>query len=91
LKAYGLPAGTRPAEYDHLIPRWAGGTSDERNIWPATDATEARRKDALELALFNAYCRDHTISLSETRFRAAHFWAFWPAAETTTTTRKGTP
>jgi len=91
LAAYDLPPGTKPAEIDHLVPRWAGGTSDLANLWPQVDPAERDRKDALEEQLYLAVCHSASLTLAEARDRAAHFWAWWPPPDETTTTRKGTP
>jgi hypothetical protein len=77
LAAYGIPPGTRIAELDHLIPRWAGGRSDPTNVWPQVDPAEVARKDALEDHDYRAVCVTRTMTLAEARHRAAHFWRWW--------------
>jgi hypothetical protein len=54
--AYGIRPDTRVVEIDHLIARWAGGASAPENLWPMVYASEAKRKDALELRLYNTFC-----------------------------------
>jgi hypothetical protein len=57
LHAYGLPADAKVAEWDHLYPRWAGGTSTSSNVWPQVNPAEKKRKDALEQRLYLAVCK----------------------------------
>lgn len=88
LKAYGIdvPADKplpKPAEWDHLTPRWAGGASTPENLWPQFSARDRDRKDALEDQLYHAVCVAKTMTLATARDRALHFWRFWPAKSTT--------
>jgi hypothetical protein len=57
LGLYKLPAGSPVAEWDHLVARWAGGTSTSSNVWPQTSAADKARKDRLEYQLFLAICK----------------------------------
>lgn len=84
LAAYGIPPGQKPVEFDHLIPRWAGGRSDPSDVWPQFDAAQVARKDALEALLSRAVCVAKTMTLAEARDRALHFWRWWPEPTTTT-------
>jgi hypothetical protein len=77
LAAYYLPPTAHVAEWDHLVARWAGGESTPRNIWPEVDAAEKQRKDRLEVRLFDAVCRDKTMTLAAARERMRRFWANW--------------
>ena len=77
LKQYGIPAGTKIAEYDHLIAYWAGGRSTIRNVWPERDGADKKRKDLLENRLFRSVCIDHTTTLLTARAVMLEFWAYW--------------
>lgn len=56
LVAYRLPAGTVPAEWDHLIPLELGGGNGPGNIWPQLSATDRRIKDTSENRLHARVC-----------------------------------
>jgi hypothetical protein len=77
LAAYGFPPGVHVAEWDHLIARWAGGTSTASNVWPQLDERDKQRKDALEARLYGATCRDRTMSLATAREQMRVFWRYW--------------
>jgi len=77
LKQYGIPAGTKVAEYDHLIAYWAGGRSTLHNVWPERDGADKVKKDKLEGRLFRSVCIDHTTSLLTARAVMLTFWAYW--------------
>jgi len=77
LKQYGIPTGTKIAEYDHLIAYWAGGRSTLRNVWPERDGTDKKKKDALEARLFRSVCIDRTTTLLAARAVMLTFWAYW--------------
>jgi len=57
LAAYGMPPGQVVAEWDHLVARWAGGTSTSSNVWPMVNDADQARKDRLERGLYEAVCR----------------------------------
>lgn len=71
LAAYGLTPGTKVAEWDHLIARWAGGDSTPRNIWPTVNAHEKQRKDVLENRLYLAFCKHDSRQVAPAMVRAA--------------------
>jgi hypothetical protein len=77
LHAYGLPADAKVAEWDHLIARWAGGTSTSSNVWPTVNVAQKQRKDRLEYGLYLDVCRDHDLSLDVARQRMREFWNHW--------------
>jgi hypothetical protein len=84
LAAYGLPPNQHVSEWDHLIGRWAGGTSDPRNVWPTVDEADKTRKDRLEGDLYRAVCKTKTLSLHEARVRMKSYWLWWSQSTTTT-------
>jgi hypothetical protein len=54
-RSYGLPPDYE-GEYDHLVSRMLGGSSeDPRNRWPQPEA-RPNPKDRLEIALHEAVC-----------------------------------
>ena len=56
-RSYGLPPDYE-GEYDHLVSRMLGGSSeDPRNRWPQPEA-RPNPKDRLEIALHEAVCAD---------------------------------
>ena len=57
LAAYGFDPATIVAEWDHLVARWAGGTSTSSNVWPQVWPAMKRKKDLLEVRLYVAVCR----------------------------------
>lgn len=77
LAAYGLPAGTRVAEWDHLVARWAGGTSTSSNVWPQRSMADKARKDRLEQRLYLDVCRDRDVALAEAQQRMREFWRWF--------------
>ena len=59
--AYGVPEALRPVtELDHEIPEWAGGASDEANLWPEVSDEPGKgihnRKDEVESRVHNEVC-----------------------------------
>jgi hypothetical protein len=55
-RAYGLPSDF-DGEYDHLVSRMLGGSSeDPRNRWPQTGA-RPNPKDRIEIALHESVCK----------------------------------
>ena len=57
LADYGLPAGTKVSEWDHLVSLELGGGNGPANIWPQVDHSDDTRKDHLENALHRAVCK----------------------------------
>lgn len=77
LAAYGLPSGAKVYEWDHLVARWAGGTSTSSNVWPMTNDADQGRKDRLEQRLYYDVCRDRDVELVEARQRMREFWKWY--------------
>jgi hypothetical protein len=77
LARYGLGVNAYVAEWDHLVARWAGGTSTSGNVWPQTRPAAAQRKDALEYRLYVAVCQRRMLPLTEARDRMRTFWRWW--------------
>ena len=77
LAAYGLPPGAKVYEWDHLVARWAGGTSTSSNVWPMTSDVDQDRKDRLEQRLYYDVCRDRDVELAEARQRMREFWKWY--------------
>jgi hypothetical protein len=71
LAGYGFGPGQQVAEWDHLVARWAGGTSTSGNVWPQVNVAEVQRKDRLEERLYLAVCRGSDTALTTTTIRAA--------------------
>jgi hypothetical protein len=77
LAAYHLPAGTKPAEFDHRVAWWAGGLSSSMNVWPELNAGDKARKDRLEESLYRQVCVQHTMGLATAQQRMREFWVWW--------------
>jgi len=77
LAAYGLPPDTKVVEWDHLVARWAGGTSTSSNMWPILTDRERDRKNRLGFRLYVQVCRDKTLGLAEARQRMREFWKWY--------------
>lgn len=76
LIAYHLPAGTKPAEWDHLISLELGGDNGRFNVWPEMTVDGKRRKDKLENKLHRAVCRGD-MSLADAQNKIVNFWQNW--------------
>jgi hypothetical protein len=76
LLAYRIPAGTKVAEFDHLIPLEVGGANGTANIWPMTSRADALRKDKLEDELHARVC-DGLLDLATAQDYARHYWIWW--------------
>lgn len=71
-RAYGLPADY-DGEYDHLVSRMLGGSSeDPRNRWPQPGA-KPNPKDRIEIALHEGVCKG-MISLTSAQQALATNW-----------------
>jgi hypothetical protein len=77
LAAYHLPAGTKPAEFDHRVAYWAGGLSSPLNVWPQLNAADKVRKDKFEDRLYRQVCVQHTMGLATAQQQMLEFWAHW--------------
>jgi hypothetical protein len=73
---YGVGAGVRVAEWDHLVPRELGGADTIGNIWPMVNHDQDQRKDRLENELHRQVCA-HRLDLPEAQQRARTFWVWW--------------
>jgi len=71
LAGYGFPPGQHVAEWDHLVARWAGGTSTSGNVWPQVDVAAKVRKDRLEGRLYLAVCAGSDTALPTETIRLA--------------------
>jgi hypothetical protein len=71
LAGYGFSPSTRVFEWDHLVARWAGGTSTRSNVWPQVNLAEVTRKDRLEGRLYLAVCRDVDVAVPTETIRLA--------------------
>ena len=69
-RAYNIQWAERDQyEFDHLIPRSLGGADDILNLWPQRWA-EARKKDAQEVRLSRAMCRNEvSLRAAQTQMR----------------------
>ena len=79
MRAYHVPATDRPrTEYDHLVPLALGGSNDVSNLWPQVSdlsiADSYNSKDAVELHLWHAVCRDHAVKLTDAQAAVARDW-----------------
>lgn len=75
LRTYGVH-DRHAVELDHRVPLALGGANSWLNVWPQPLA-EARIKDRLEIAVWRAVCRDHTLSLDAAQ---AMFMGDWRRA-----------
>ncbi len=77
LAEYGIPAGTKVAEWDHYIARWAGGASTPENIWPQVNEADRARKERLEETLYAQVCKRHALPVQVAQARMREFWRWW--------------
>jgi hypothetical protein len=73
---YGIDAGTRVSEWDHLVPRELGGADTAANIWPMVNHAQDQRKDRLENELHRQVCAGR-LDLAEAQQRSREFWIWW--------------
>ena len=77
--AYRIPVADRKrTELDHLVPLELGGSNDVSNLWPQISdlslVDERNSKDAVELRVWRAVCRDRKVGLVLAQEAFARDW-----------------